>query len=89
MTEMTESGEWRVVLYGQTICVRLKNAIIGIQRCIQSNAGNLQICYLTWQKGLGRCGEVKNFEMEDCPGLCGWAQCNHNGSYNREAGGSK
>lgn len=33
-------------------------------------------CYLTWQKGLGRCDSVKDFEVDRLFWIIWWAQCN-------------
>ena len=33
-------------------------------------------CYLTWEKGLGRCDSVKDFEVDRLFWIIWWAQCN-------------
>lgn len=46
-------------------------------RCLCPNSPDLWMCYFTWHKGLYRCDYIKNWGMEDDPGLSGWTQCSH------------
>lgn len=47
------------------------------------NLQNLWVCSIMWQRGIEVQLQMElwwltaNLEMRDCPGLSGWAQCNH------------
>lgn len=46
-------------------------------------------CYLTQQKEFQGCKEFEVFEVADNPGLSGWTQHNHKGSWKKGEGGSE
>ena len=59
------------------------------QRRPCANCQDLGICFLTWQQGHCRCGEVKDLETGRLFWIILLAQRHHKGPYKREAGGSE
>ena len=57
-----------------------------VPRDVQILTPDMGACHLIWQMGLYRCDGVKDLEIKDYPGFFTWAQDNHKGPSEKEAG---